>query len=70
MKLKDRLTKFIVDYSVVIFVFAMVSLIGTLFAGWFNHVITCFQDDSWSFLIAGALFAPLGALHGIWLWFI
>ena len=37
-------------------------------AAWFNHVITCLSDGSWGFLIAGALFFPVGIIHGIGLW--
>ena len=40
-----------------------------LVAAWFNHIITCFSDGLWGFLIAGAIFFPVGIIHGIWLWF-
>jgi len=36
---------------------------------WFNHIFTCFSEGMWGFLIAGALFFPIGMLHGMWLWF-
>jgi hypothetical protein len=36
---------------------------------WFNHIITCFQEELWGFLIAGAIMFPIGIIHGIWLWF-
>jgi hypothetical protein len=39
------------------------------FAGWVNHIITCFQEELWGFLIAGAIMFPIGIIHGIWLWF-
>ena len=39
------------------------------FAAWLTHVITCFSDDRWGFLIAGALFFPVAVVHGIGLWF-
>ena len=46
------------------------SLIGlTCFFAWLNHIFTCFSDGLWGFLIAGALFFPVGILHGMWLWF-
>lgn len=38
-------------------------------AAWFNHIFTCFGERLWGFLIAGALFFPIGIIHGIWLWF-
>lgn len=39
------------------------------FAAWLNHILTCFAEGLWGFLIAGALFFPIGVIHGIWLWF-
>jgi len=39
------------------------------FAGWVTHIITCFSEGLWGFLIAGAIFFPIGIFHGIWLWF-
>lgn len=42
---------------------------AVLVAAWFNHIITCFSDGLWGFLIAGAIFFPVGIIHGIWLWF-
>jgi hypothetical protein len=40
-----------------------------LFAAWLTHVVTCFQDERWGFLIAGALFFPVAIVHGIGIWF-
>lgn len=40
----------------------------TMFAAWLTHVIVCFKDDSWGFLIAGALFFPIAMVHGIGMW--
>lgn len=39
------------------------------FAAWITHVITCLQDASWGFLIAGAVFFPVAVVHGIGIWF-
>lgn len=39
------------------------------FAAWLTHVITCFSDERWGFLIAGALFFPIAIVHGIGIWF-
>jgi hypothetical protein len=36
---------------------------------WLNHIFTCFAEGMWGFLIAGALFFPIGILHGFYLWF-
>ena len=41
----------------------------TLFFAWLNHIFTCFSEGLWGFLIAGAIFFPIGIFHGIWLWF-
>lgn len=38
-------------------------------AAWFTHVVTCISDDRWGLLIAGAIFFPLGIIHGIGIWF-
>lgn len=48
----------------------LATVIGLLlFVAWVNHIITCFAEGLWGFLIAGALFFPVGIFHGIWLWF-
>lgn len=39
------------------------------FAGWLTHVIHCLQTGEWGFLIAGAIVAPIGVIHGWGLWF-
>jgi hypothetical protein len=38
------------------------------FAGWSQHLYTCFNEKLWGFLIAGAIFFPLGIIHGICIW--
>jgi hypothetical protein len=38
-------------------------------AGYVNNIIVCAANDSWGLLIAGAIIAPLGALHGLYLFF-
>ena len=38
-------------------------------AAWLTHVVTCFQSGSWGFLIAGAIAAPVGVVHGVGIWF-
>lgn len=47
--------------------FIGISLFMASLAAWFNHIFTCFSDGLWGFLIAGALFFPVGILHGFWL---
>lgn len=38
-------------------------------AAWITHVVVCFKTGAWGFLIAGAIFAPIGAIHGTGCWF-
>jgi len=38
-------------------------------AAWFTHIFTCFSASLWGFLVAGAIFFPIGILHGFYLWF-
>lgn len=35
---------------------------------WFQHLYTCFTDESWGFLIAGAIFFPVAIVHGLGVW--
>ncbi len=46
-------------------------LIGVFacFAAWITHIVTCFQNDEWGFLLVGALFFPIAVIHGIGVWF-
>jgi len=39
------------------------------FAAWLTHVINTIQNEEWIFLLAGAIFAPIGIIHGIGIWF-
>ena len=47
------------------------TLIGLGWVGlaWFTHVVTCLKTASWGFLIAGAVFFPVGCVHGTGIWF-
>lgn len=47
--------------------FSAVFLI-TIIGAWFTHIITCLQDGSWGFLIAGALMFPIAIIHGFGIW--
>ena len=44
-------------------------VIATIIMAWLTHVITCLSAASWGFLIAGAIFFPVGVIHGIGIWF-
>lgn len=49
-------------------VFSTLALIAVI-AGWLTHIFTCLSAGLWGFLIAGALFFPIGILHGWGIWF-
>ena len=36
---------------------------------WINHLVYCFQEKEYVLLIAGAIIAPVGWIHGLGLWF-
>jgi len=38
-------------------------------AAWLTHIIVCLKTAAWGFLIAGALFFPIGFIHGVGIWF-
>ena len=48
--------------------FLMVFLWFVLPFAWLTHLYVCFTDDRWGFLIAGAIFFPIGVIHGLGLW--
>ena len=55
------------DDTVALFVIFTMFILSI--SGWLNHIVTCFQDDRWGFLVAGALFFPVAIIHGWGLWF-
>lgn len=44
-------------------------IVLALGAAWLTHLVTCFQDERWGFLVAGAIFFPIAIVHGVGLWF-
>lgn len=40
-----------------------------LFAAWVTHVVVSIGDEMWGFLVAGAIFFPIGIIHGLLIWF-
>ncbi len=44
-------------------------IFAMLILAWFTHLFFCFAEGAWGFLIAGAVFFPIGIIHGIYLWF-
>jgi hypothetical protein len=50
-------------------VIAGLSFVVWLIASWLTHVVVCLKAGSWGFLIAGAILAPIGVIHGTGIWF-
>lgn len=48
---------------------AIVAMVSIPVGAWATHVIHCIQKEEWVFLIAGAIAAPIGIVHGIGIWF-
>jgi len=42
---------------------------AVLVCAWLTHIFYCFAHLMWGFLLAGAIFFPIGIIHGIYLWF-
>lgn len=36
---------------------------------WLTHVVVCIKTASWVLLIIGAIFFPIGIVHGVGTWF-
>ncbi len=43
-------------------------VVAAMIASWFQHLYTCFTEEAWGFLIAGALFFPVAIVHGFGIW--
>lgn len=54
--------------NTILIIAAWFAFVGTTLAAWGTHVITCIQNEQWGFLIAGALAAPVGIVHGVGIW--
>ena len=46
-----------------------VLLVAWVFLAWLTHVIVCISTSKWMFLLAGAIFFPIGCVHGTGYWF-
>lgn len=55
--------------SVIIAMLIWTTIIVGSIAAWFTHIIYCFAEGAWGFLIAGAIFFPVAMAHGVWIWF-
>jgi|AntDeeMetagen681_2_1112603.scaffolds.fasta_scaffold12474_3 hypothetical protein len=60
MKIKEDVT----DYSSI----AVTTILIISALAWLTHIITSLNEGWWGFLIAGALFFPIGVIHGVMLW--
>ena len=49
--------------------FVWIGLLLTSIAAWITHVVVCIKASAWLFLIAGAIAAPVGVIHGLGVWF-
>ena len=57
--------------------FAVVGVWLAFIAGWFTHLFWFFgavtsgtaTGGTWAVFLIGLLFAPIGSIHGFWLWF-
>lgn len=46
-----------------------IAMLAVLGGSWLTHIVVCLAEESWGFLIAGALFFPVAWIHGIGVWF-
>lgn len=44
-------------------------LMAAVVAAWITHIVVCLKGGLWGFLIAGAIFFPIGIIHGFGAWF-
>jgi len=48
---------------------AIIALIAITTGAWLTHIIHCLMYAKYLLLIAGAIIAPVGVIHGIGIWF-
>lgn len=44
-------------------------VVGWVILAWFTHVIVSIQTSKWLLLLVGAIFFPVGCVHGTGVWF-
>jgi len=44
------------------------AVLGWLLGTWLTHVVVCITQEAWMFLLAGAIFFPIGVVHGTGIW--
>jgi hypothetical protein len=47
-----------------------IAIVLLTFAGWCQHLYTCFNEGLWGFMIVGAILSPIGVIHGWGVWFV
>lgn len=67
-KMSREVVHQVVDLAVFLFSLLLIAFAFSTIPAWITHVITCLSDGSWGFLIAGALFVPIGVIHGYGIW--
>lgn len=45
--------------------FLGIGVLLIIFISWLTHLYVCFTEEAWGFLIAGAIFFPIGIVHGM-----
>lgn len=50
-------------------VFLGIAFLLTMFGAWCTHIFSCLLTAKYVLLVAGALVAPVGVIHGIGIWF-
>ena len=49
--------------------FLSIALVAWVVAAWFTHVVVSIQTAKWLLLLVGAVFFPVGCVHGTGIWF-
>lgn len=45
------------------------AVVAWVVSAWFTHVVVSIQSASWILLLVGAIFFPVGCIHGTGVWF-
>lgn len=48
--------------------FLAIAVMFAVFSAWLTHVIVCLLAHWWGLLVAGAIFFPIGIIHGVMIW--
>ena len=68
MKLNVTKNKGSIDADLIMSIGILMTMVWIVSA-WVTHIIVCVASESWGLLIAGALGAPIGVIHGTGYWF-